>query len=167
MLKTFAIALVSAIGAFGVPSAARAACTAAPYHQFDFFVGQWNVYDAKGRFLGSDVVEKRLNGCVIYERYTNPDGSVGIGLSGYQAKNGTWHQDFMGDDGLVVLLDGSRGHLAAMVMSGVDYPADGTRRHDTGIWVVHGAVVEETWTVSIDNGKTWKTQFHGFFHRKT
>lgn len=167
MLKFLAVALFSAVGAIAVPAAARAACTSAPYHQFDFFVGQWNVYDAKGHSVGSDLVEKRLNGCVVYERYTNPDRSVGIGLSGYQAKLGTWHQDFMRDDGLVVLLDGTAGRLAAMVMSGQDFPADGSRRLDRGIWVVHGKVVEETWLVSTDGGKTWKTQFHGFFHRKT
>jgi hypothetical protein len=167
MLRFLAIALGSMLISFAAPAAARAACTAAAYHQFDFFVGQWSVYDAKGHPVGSDDVEKRLNGCVIYERYTNPDGSVGIGLSGYQAKLGTWHQDFMGDDGLVVALDGAKGAGAAMVMSGHDYPADGTRRLDRGIWTVHGAVVEETWLVSTDNGKTWKTQFHGFFHRKS
>lgn len=149
------------------PVSTPAACTSPAYHQFDFFVGQWKVYDEKGHFLGSDDVEKRVNGCAIDERYTNPDGSVGIGLSGFQAKLGTWHQDFMGDNGIVVLLDGAKTDRAAMVMSGQDFPADGTRRLDRGIWVVHGAVVEETWLVSTDRGKTWKTQFHGFFHRKS
>ena len=72
----------------------------------------------------------------------------------------------MADDAIVVSLTGTKGARAAMLMSGEDYPANGTHRLDRGIWVVHGPVVEETWLISTDDGKTWKTQFHGFFHRK-
>jgi hypothetical protein len=158
-------AFVWAIATLALPSAARAACTSEAYHQFDFFVGHWKVYDAKGKFVGTDLVEKRVNGCAIYEQYTDPGGGVGIGLSGYQPAKGQWHQDFMSDDGLVVSLDGAKTKDAAMLMSGVDYPASGTRRLDRGLWLLHGDVVEELWTVSTDGGKTWKTQFRGFFHR--
>jgi hypothetical protein len=167
VLPRFVLSIVISAIATGVPAAARAAaCTSAPYHQFDFFVGHWDVYDAAGKFQGTDLVEKRINGCAIYEQYTNPDGSVGIGLSAYQAEPKTWHQDFMSQSGLVVSLDGRPSIRAAMVLSGEDYPADGSRRLDKGVWLVKSGVVEETWTVSTDGGKTWKTLFDGFFHRK-
>jgi hypothetical protein len=61
------------------PSGALASsCTSPRYHEFDFFVGRWNVYDGKGRLIGRDVVEKRLKGCVVTERFTDADGSVGM-----------------------------------------------------------------------------------------
>ena len=80
MFRFLAVALVSAIAACAAPAAARAAvCSSAAYHQFDFFVGHWTVYDEKGHFAGHDDVEKRLNGCVVYEQYTNRMAALGLG----------------------------------------------------------------------------------------
>ena len=150
----------------GVPAALAAGeCASAPYHQFDFFVGHWNVYNTKGDLVGSDVVDKVLNGCAIHEQYADASskgGGVGVGLSGYQISAGRWYQDFMDDSGMVVTLWGRPNGSAAMVLDGEDYPKSG-KRLDRGIWTVHGATVEELWLVSTDDGKTWKTLFHGYF----
>jgi hypothetical protein len=142
-----------------------AGCTSPRYREFDFFVGRWNVYDRNGRRVGTDVVEKRLKGCVVYEQFTDTGGSVGIGLSGLQPATGQWYQDFMGDDGLLVTLRGRPANGAAMVLRGEDY-LHGSHWLDRGVWTVRGAGVEELWTGSTDGGKTWQTVFDGFFRRQ-
>jgi hypothetical protein len=151
-----------------LPIVAHAAgCLAPQYRQFDFFVGRWNVYDRRGNLVGTDVVEKRLKGCVVSERFTDAGkgGGIGIGLSGYQPATQTWYQDFMGDDGLLVTLRGRPAGSAAMVLDGDDY-THGKHRLDRGAWTVRGNEVEELWTGSIDGGKTWSTIFDGFFRRQ-
>ena len=145
------------------PLQVHAACSAAAYRQFDFFVGKWRVTDAKGKFLGYDYVSKRLGGCVVYEEYHDGnDPGVGIGISGYGLRPGQWHQDFMDDSGFVLALDGSLQN-GKMVLQGRDYPG-GDPRLNRGIWTKHGDVVEELWIQSSNGGRTWKTHFHGWFH---
>jgi hypothetical protein len=140
-------------------------CTASVYHQFDFWIGEWTVKNKKGNVVGADTVTKQLNGCVVYERYVDAgDKSVGIGLSGVQLGNNTWHQTFMDDGGVVVTLDGTF-HAGMMELRGTNYPSGAPLMSD-GIWIPHGDVVEEIWKVSMDGGRTWKVRFDGLFHRQ-
>ncbi len=147
-----------------LPLRAIAACDAPVYREFDFWLGNWRVTDARGKLLGFDTVTKRLGGCVIYEEYRDAnDPSVGIGLTGYGLRPGQWHQDFMDDAGFVLALDGSL-QGGSMVLTGTDF-IGGMARLNRGVWSRHGDVVEELWTSSTDGGATWKTRFDGWFHR--
>jgi hypothetical protein len=142
-----------------------APCSAPIYHQFDFWLGDWTVTNAKNKVIGVDSVTRRLGGCVIYERYVDAgDKSVGIGLSGVQIGNATWHQTFMDDEGTVVTLDG-RWHNGIMELRGKNFPAGRPLLSD-GIWIPKNGVVEEVWKVSTDGGRTWKVRFDGFFHKR-
>lgn len=157
---------IAAIVLFSAPVSARAAapCRAAVYHQFDFFLGNWTVKDRSGKVIGSDVVTKRMNGCVVFEQWKDANGpGTGFGISGVQAGRHGWHQTFMDDGGLVLTLDGMRAGNT-MRLRGHDYPARGQRLHDV-TWMQRGAIVEEVWKMSGDDGKHWKTVFDGFFYR--
>jgi hypothetical protein len=157
--------VVFAVAAFlCVPVRAVAGCTAPIYSEFDFWVGNWRVTNQHGKLLGYDDVSKTLDGCVVYERYRDAiHPSVGIGLSGYDAGRKQWHQDFMDDTGFVLALNGTLQN-GRMVLEGIDY-ANGKPRLNRGVWQRHGDLVEELWTISTDGGRSWKTQFDGWFHR--
>lgn len=43
------------------------ACTAAEYRQFDFWIGDWQVFDKTGKQVGTSHIEAILGGCVIAE----------------------------------------------------------------------------------------------------
>lgn len=48
-----------------------APCDSPPYHQFDFWVGDWRVFDAKSNELvGFDHVEKHSHGCIVQQNLT-------------------------------------------------------------------------------------------------
>ncbi len=146
-----------------LPARSFAACDAAIYHQFDFWVGSWRVTDEHGKLLGHDLVSKRLGGCVIYEEYHDANGpSVGIGLSGYDRGRAQWRQDFMDDAGFVLALDGGL-RQGRMVLEGADY-VNGKPRLNRGTWSRHGRIVEELWQTSTDGGRTWRIRFDGWFH---
>ena len=49
----------------------NAPCAAAEYHQFDFWVGDWRVYDAKtNEVVALDRVEKLAHGCIVQQNLT-------------------------------------------------------------------------------------------------
>lgn len=153
------------IAVFCCAPAAAAPCAGPAYHQFDFFVGNWTVTNKAGKTVGSDAVTKKMNDCVIFERWRDATGpGSGFGITGFQAGRHTWHQTFMDDTGLVLTLDGALEN-GGMHLRGTDYPTTSARLNDV-LWTRHGNVVEELWRVSIDRGRTWKTVFDGFFHRR-
>jgi hypothetical protein len=148
------------------PAEAAAACQAAVYHQFDFFVGDWNVTSTSGAKIGSDVVSKAYGGCVIVEKWHDAgDPGGGVGLTGYQSGRHMWHQDFMDDTGFVLAIDGGMVGQQ-MIMTGVDYPKAGTKRLHRVVWTVRAdKSVEELWKTSADGGATWQVHFDGIFRK--
>ncbi len=163
IMKTWVVCLIFG-GMVCLPVRVPAACTSPVYSQFNFWVGNWRVTDARGKLVGYDDVTKRLNGCVVYEEYRDAvHPSLGVGMTGYEEGRGRWHQDFMDDGGFVLALDGSL-QEGKMILNGTDY-ADGKPRLNRGVWTPRGDAVEELWTISLDGGRTWKTRFDGWFHR--
>jgi hypothetical protein len=65
------------------------ACSSPEYLQFDFWIGDWDVYD-----VGSDTrsarvqVDRILNGCVLRERYQDTNGMHGESFTIYDARRG-------------------------------------------------------------------------------
>src|ERR1700728_519969 len=61
---------VPAAPAAQTPSAAGA-CDTPQHHQFDFWVGDWQVFEAKSnRLVGYDRVEKHSHGCIVQQNLT-------------------------------------------------------------------------------------------------
>ena len=50
------------------PAKKPPACTAAEFHQFDFWVGDWEVTSPQGKAAGSNHIESVLDGCAISEQ---------------------------------------------------------------------------------------------------
>lgn len=166
-------ALVSAVvPAFGTGSARpqpRKSCRSAEYRQFDFFVGDWDAYDA-GKPSGiraRNRVDLILGGCVVREDYDGRNGLHGQSFSLYDAARRRWHQSWVTNRGELLLLDGGM-RDGRMVLTGTHRAADGTSALIRGIWYRQGADVRETATRSTDGGKTWKPLFDIVFraHRR-
>jgi hypothetical protein len=71
-----------------------AACTAPEYHQFDFWVGDWDAFDfdnptTKAARTQVDLI---LDGCVLRENYQATDGHQCQSFSIYDASRKVWHQ---------------------------------------------------------------------------
>ena len=67
-------------------------CSAAPYREFDFWVGKWNVFNPAGQLAGTSIVESELDGCVVEENWNGAGGGRGRSLNIYDASTGTWSQ---------------------------------------------------------------------------
>ncbi|GAG23114.1 unnamed protein product, partial [marine sediment metagenome] len=47
----------------------QAACHTADHRAFDFWVGQWVVYDPAGNVVGNNTIELVLGGCALHESW--------------------------------------------------------------------------------------------------
>lgn len=135
--------------------------------QLDFWVGEWDVYDPGGRKVGENVIERRLEGCLLLENWTGAGGSSGQSMNFYDPNRRTWRQVWVSDLGNV--LDYRKGEYrdGAMHFEGItiDEAGDTTLQklvfHD-----VARDTVRQVFETSADGGETWNTTWVGIYVRR-
>lgn len=132
-----------------------AACDTAEFHQFDFFTGDWDVYDMGSPVVTArNVVEPMLSGCALREVHTQIDGMVGESISIYDKSRGVWHQTWVTNSGELILLEGGLVN-GRMVLTAPMKEADGTVSLIRGSWWLEGNAVRQLAERSTDQGKSW------------
>lgn len=156
--------LAATLAASAQSPPAPAACSAAAFHAFDFWIGNWDVYDAASHQLTAHARISRVeNGCALREEYRALDGSGGESLSAWDATQHQWRQHWVSTRGVIVSLAGNLSG-SSMVLTG---PETGTRAPDLvrGTWTPEPGGVREVGERSIDAGRTWQPWFDLHFRR--
>lgn len=137
-------------------------CRAAEYHQFDFWVGDWDAFQVGSATPVARVqVDRILDGCVLREDYQDTAGHKGQSFSIYDEARNVWHQSWVTNRGELLVIEGTF-RDGQMVLSGVDGAKPG-RTVVRGMWKpVDGGVREKALT-SADGGRTWKPWFDLMF----
>jgi hypothetical protein len=150
-----------------VPAGPRgAACASASHHQFDFWLGDWDVATPQGAPAGTNRVERLLEGCALQEKWEATDGSKGTSLSSYDTLARKWRQTFVDDTGQVLVLEGEFKD-GKMVLSGEKAMGRQRGALQRISWqVVNGDKVRQRWDLSQDDGKTWSLLFEGVYTKK-
>lgn len=93
-------------GLLFAPIAFASACDTGPHRQFDFWVGEWAVsVEGKGQ-VGHNRIEKIVDGCALRETYTTAGKYHGTSYNSYSPVTGQWHQTWVDNSGLTLLLSG-------------------------------------------------------------
>lgn len=139
------------------------ACSDSTYRAFDFWVGEWVVRDSTGARMGTSRVTHRAKGCGLLEEWTGTSGSRGISLNYYDPAADAWHQDWVGGNGRLLHLTGGRSDRA-MVLTGTRSGPDGPVRDRIRWEPLPDGRVQQEWTISDNEGQTWKRVFLGIYH---
>lgn len=131
--------------------------------QFDFWIGQWDVYDAAGKKLGSNVISKTNNGAVILERWTSASGGVGMSMNYVDPETGAWRQEWIDGGGSVTRKSGGVVD-GVMKLEGERIAKNGTKVPTrTTFSPLSKGRVRQLIEQSSDNGQTWKAVFNGIY----
>ena len=146
------------------PLAAAAACDTPEHRQFDFWIGDWDVYDAGDAKPSMRIqVEKILDGCALRETYKDVNGMLGESINVYDASRKLWHQTWATSRGQVLYLDGKLEN-GRMGFTATEQTPQGTVLW-RAVWIPQGGEVRETAETSSDGGKTWKQRFDIVFRK--
>jgi len=145
---------------------APAPCATPEHRAFDFWVGEWDVFDPSGRRVAENVITLEMNDCVVHESYTNLQGYHGESFNVYDASRGVWHQTWVDLGGALLVLEGGL-EEGSMVLEGVTVGPDGGEIHNRVVWTpADDGSVRQLWRTTADGGATWSTAFDGVYRRR-
>ena len=161
-------------GAIPVPARQPAPqCEQVPgFHRLDFWLGQWDV-KIGDQLVGTNRIEKVLNGCAVIESWRGADGAEGRSLFFYDHVTDTWKQVWVTANAtapgglkektlIETLPDGS------LRFQGVVRLQDGRMYLDrTTLTPLPADRVRQHIEISVDDGSTWQSRFDAIYVRPT
>jgi hypothetical protein len=134
-------------------------------HQFDFWIGDWDVTTPGGTSVGSSIIQSVSGGCALLENWTSNRGGHGKSLNTYNPARHQWQQFWIGQDGGVGEYRASEfdGKSLAFFMKD---ESDSLSAHRLTFTPVDAATVRQHSEVSKDGGKSWTTEYDFYYHRK-
>ncbi len=162
-LAAFVLTALCAAGA--TPS--QPDCHAPEHHQFDFWIGRWNVTDTQtGKPAGSSLIESLYKGCVLRENWRDPQLSGGS-LNIYDTQDRKWHQmwtDSVGADRLFTggLVNGRM--VLETTFTSARFPGKTVRYRMTFTHNPDGSVRQYA-DLSTDGGANWTTNYDYTYRR--
>lgn len=150
-------------------SSAPAPCSAPEFNQFDFWIGEWDVYpNGTTQIVAQSKIEKLYNNCALRENWMPLKGGAGGSLNGYDPETKNWRQTWIGSQpGHVDFIGGLA--EGKMVLTGnwrnVNGPGQSALTRMTYSTNGDGSVRQHG-EQSTDFGVTWKTSFDFIYKRK-
>ena len=166
MLLLLAFALQAA-----TPPKTPAGCDTPESHQWDFWVGSWEVRpNGVDKVIAHSLVEKRYTGCAIRENWMPLGREVAGGggsLSLYDGKRKQWRQVWVDSSGTRVDLDGGfKDGIMTITGNWPNYAGPGKDALVTMRYQLMPSGEVRQWAEqSVDNGKTWQPGFDFLYRR--
>lgn len=145
----------------------KAPCDTDKHKEFDFWSGNWDVYNAKNKLIGSNRILKMHSGCVMQENWESKVGpSRGTSYNYVDLKNNTWNQVWVDNAGFSLLLKGNlidgKMVLKSDLVKGIqgDY-------YNRVTWTPNNdGSVTQVWDYLNKKGKVIQEAFRGIYKKK-
>lgn len=144
-------------------------CESKEQHQFDFWIGDWQVYNDAGKLLGYNTIKKLQGGCVLQENWRGAAGTyTGSSYNHYDKKDSLWHQTWVDNNGAALYLYGGIDEKGQMVLySGMQTAQKGTKYYNRVTWTPNSdGSVRQKWDVLTDSDQLIQVAFNGIYKRK-
>lgn len=141
------------------------------YQQLDFWVGEWEVFVGDQK-VGTNIIEKVLDGCAVMEHWTDAEGGQGKSLFYFNPREDTWKQVWVTEQ--AAALGGTKEktlieHLdnGAVRFQGELLTTDGRKILDrTTLTPLEDGSVRQRIEWSDDGGATWNSGFDAVYRRQ-
>lgn len=135
--------------------------------EFDFWVGEWNVFDANtDKLLGRSKIEKVAGGFGVQERFYGIPGPFhGGSLNKYNFFKGQWEQFWIDNSGMTHFFAGKFSEENGMEMVKTEYQGENKVYHTLVFKSLDSGSVRQTWSQSSDS-TSWNIVFDGIYRKK-
>jgi hypothetical protein len=156
------IAACSALALLAVGTVAEAkGCDSPESHQFDFWVGHWQVFPTNqpDRHVADSLIEKLYDGCAVRENWMPFKGDAGGSLNSYLPAAKQWRQTWVDASGVWVDYSGAWTGKAMVLTGRTPQPGHPDQLTRMTYAVQADGAVRQLGEVSDDQGKTWGPGF--------
>ena len=171
MKKIYLIAAVLLLA--GISQAQQLPCSKPVYRQFDFWIGEWDVFAATGAKAGDSKISLTLDSCTILEEWTSNGLQNGLRYAGksynmYNAAKERWQQYWVDNTGAITqYFNGHYENDKMIVQTDNERLSDSVSQVQKMTFYKLGPDrVRQHGETSKDNGKTWLTSFDLEYRRK-
>lgn len=145
-------------------------CDRAESHQFDFWLGDWNVVGTKSKTpAGTSHIERTIGNCAIWENWTSlgTSGYTGKSYNAYDPNLKRWEQFWVDNAGDTIYFYGNlREGVMDFYTDEIPQP-DGTRlKRHLQFFNLGPDTVRQFSQGSKDGGKTWTVEYDLTYSRK-
>ena len=142
------------------------ACASAAHRQFDFWLGDWQVFKPDGTLAGDSRIRRTLGGCVLHEHYRTASGYEGESFNIFDSRSQRWHQSWVDNSGLLLQLDGAL-QSGSMVLEGDGSDSAGKPARQRISWTAQAdGSLRQHWQSQRADG-SWSTVFDGIYRRRS
>lgn len=137
------------------------------FRDFDFWIGEWDVFTYGTDNLGGhSVIEPIIDSLVIKESYRTAKGNyIGTSLNKYNPSNKKWEQFWVDNSGLSLLIQGGIVDDKMVLVGSRNTPKGEVL--DKIQWTpLEDGTVRQEWLQSTDYGTNWNKIFDGHYKRK-
>ncbi|MES2649087.1 MAG: hypothetical protein V4717_19575 [Bacteroidota bacterium] len=143
------------------------------YRQFDFWLGNWDVYNLKGKKAGDSKISLILDSCIILEEWSGMPGPGGTTYKGksfntYDASTRQWQQHWVDNVGSSThySLGKFEGDKITFSTTPVSYTKDSIVVMKLTFFNLGSDKVRQLGEISNNNGNTWSPQYDLEYRRR-
>ena len=141
-------------------------CSAPEARQFDFWIGDWDLYSAD-TITGHNSVYKVMDACTVQENFSNPAGYIGKSWSVYSPLSKQWQQTWVDNQGGYIPLTGKfEDGKMTLVTPTRNLPNGKTITSRMVYYNISKESFDWDWQASQDGGTTWKSSWLIHYVRK-
>jgi hypothetical protein len=150
------------------PPAPAKPCDTPVHHDFDFWIGEWDVFGPDGTLAGSNSITREEYGCLLLERWTGATGITGQSYNFYDPSTDKWRQVWV-SAGAVIDYTGKLDDTGAMRLEGtITYRAGQPPAPFRGEWTPNAdGTVTQHFTQQDPATGEWTDWFTGKYVRKS
>ncbi len=136
------------------------------HKQFDFWVGEWNVYDTTGILVGENSITKLEDGCILNEHWRSVNGGSGRSYNYFNSTDSTWNQVWIDNQGGNLVLKGKREGDKMILKSELLKGQKVKFYYNKISWTLNtDGSVTQLWEILDQNHKVLSVAFEGIYRR--
>lgn len=141
-------------------------CCSPAHDQFDFWIGEWEVFNTEGKKIGENQIEKLEANCLLSETWNAESGSSGRSMNYYNSSNDTWNQLWVSSSGNILKLNGKAGKNSMILKSETMNGENGKYINQITWSLNEDGSVTQYWEILDENGNFLSEVFKGIYRKK-
>jgi len=144
----------------------KAPCNTDKHNEFNFWVGNWNVYNPKGDLIGTNKILKMHSNCVMQENWESKTGpNKGTSYNYVNLIDNTWNQVWIDNNGYSLVLKGNP-HKGSMILQSEVQKGQNGDFYNRVTWIPNeDGTITQLWEILSTEDKVIQEAFRGIYKK--